>query len=187
MESMRRSKRGLLVWAGVALLTIGAGCASGLAKNTCLSVTSGPALNTYDGQPHVVVLHLFPLESEQGFRQADARDLLDDSEQIAGLAGGRFAFTIPPSGEIKWKEAMPPSTQSLGLLADYYRGPNDPPGTVKAVVRASCKWFRKPSVVLTPSNLLVRSGGETTSTSGVGWKSPPRARGPASWRPVANR
>lgn len=173
MNAAQWTKRLALLGLVAGLTAASSGCA-GRAVNTCLTVNSGPALNTFDGQPHVVVLYLFPLENEQGFRQADSRDLLDDPNRISGLAGGRFQFVVPPSEEIKWKEAMPPSTRTLGLLADYYRGPNDPPGTVKAVVRASCKWFRKPKVVLTPSNLLVRSGGETTTSSGIGWRQPTR-------------
>ena len=156
MALRRRAGRPLRLAWGVVLCLAWVGCA-GLTKPVpaCLSVTSGPALNTYDGQPHVVVLSIIALESTLGFEDADVRDLLENSGRVAGVVGPRLELTLAPSETRTFRESMPPTTQKLGIVADYYRAQDDPPGNLKAVVKATCGWFGTPKLVLTPKDLLV--------------------------------
>lgn len=115
---------------------------------------ASPNLNSYDGQAHVVALHLFPLETVLGFEEAQAADLLA-GVMPPGVTGSPLQLTVGPGEERGVEETLPPSARQLGIVADYYRASGDPPGTRKAVVPARCGLFRTPTVVLSPRDLLV--------------------------------
>jgi type VI secretion system VasD/TssJ family lipoprotein len=140
------------VAAGTLLL---AACASSPSpRDACLLVRASGSLNTYDGQPHVVVLQLYPLGTSGGFEQLSASDLLRGT-QPAGAAGPPLQVTIAPGEAREVRETFPAGTNHLGLLADYYREPGAGEGTRKAVVAAGCGRFGRVEVVLSPSDLLV--------------------------------
>ena len=67
---------------------------------------------------------------------------------------------VTPGGQVKvldfgLAKALDPDTVELGIIADYFRGADDPPGRRKAVVKATCGLFRTPKIRLTPTDLLV--------------------------------
>jgi predicted component of type VI protein secretion system len=135
---------------------IGAGCA-GAPKpvEACLRITSGTNLHTYDGQPHVVPLYIYALKSSLEFKQLDVQTLLAGDTRPAGVVEGPLELIIAPDSVVEFREALDPETLELGIVADYYRGPDDPPGSRKVVVRAKCGWFGTPKIRLTPTDLLL--------------------------------
>lgn len=143
--------------AGLALaaLVAAVGCAGApKPKEACLRVTSGPNLHTYDGQPHVLQLYIYALKSSLEFRQMDVQTLLAGDSKPAGVVEGPLELVVAPDSVVEFHEALAPETQELGIVADYYRGPNDPPGSRKLVVKATCGWFGTPKVRLTSTDLL---------------------------------
>ncbi len=62
---------------------------------------------------------------------------------------------VAPDQVVEFREALDPQTTELGIVADYYRTANDPPGQRKVIVGASCGMFGSPKVRLTPTDLLV--------------------------------
>jgi type VI secretion system VasD/TssJ family lipoprotein len=123
-------------------------------QDVCLEVRASPNLNTYDGQPHVVVLNLYPLETPGGFQQLSSGDLMG-GEKPAGAAGAPLQLTIAPGEQHPVRETFPANTKDIGIVADYYRAPGAPEGTRKLVVPAQCGRFGKTLVVLSPSDLVV--------------------------------
>jgi type VI secretion system VasD/TssJ family lipoprotein len=133
------------------------GC-SGAPKpvEACIVITSGTNLHTYDGQPHVVPLYIYALKSSLEFKQMDVQTILAASEPIEGVVEGPLELIVAPDSVVEFREVLNPDTHELGVIADYYRGPEDPPGSRKAVVPARCSWFRTPKLRLTPTDLLVQ-------------------------------
>ena len=121
----------------------------------CLTITSGTNLHTYEGQPHSLHLYLYPLETALEFEQADISMLLAGDDTPEGVIGGALELTIFPDQVVEFREALDPRTRQLGIVADYYRSANDPPGQRKAVVPAACGMFGSPAIRLTPTDLLV--------------------------------
>jgi predicted component of type VI protein secretion system len=140
-----------------AVLGVVALACSGAPKpvEACARITSGANLHTYDGQPHVVHVYFYALNSSMEFRQRDAQSLLAGADPPAGVVGGPLEMIVGPNSVKEFREALHPETAELGIIADYYRGPDDPPGTRKAVVKATCSLFGKPKIRLTPTDLLV--------------------------------
>jgi predicted component of type VI protein secretion system len=143
----------------VALLTaaaLGLGCAGNSRPvEACVQITSGTNLHTYDGQPHVLHVYFYALKSSLAFRQMDVQMLLAGTETPAGVVEGPLELIVAPSSVVEFREALDPDTVELGIVADYFRGPDDPPGRRKAVVKATCGLFRTPKIRLTPTDLLV--------------------------------
>jgi type VI secretion system VasD/TssJ family lipoprotein len=144
-----------VVGAAIAALALGGGtgCATSAVRESCIRLQASPDLNTYDGQPHVVVLTIYPLQSSLGFNQASSSDLVRGTKP-EGLAGNSLQYTVQPGESRMFREEFPGTTRDVGLVADYYRAPGDPEGSRKVVVPAKCGWWSKPRVVLAPRDLL---------------------------------
>jgi predicted component of type VI protein secretion system len=125
------------------------------AVEACVKITSGTNLHTYDGQPHVVHVYFYALKSSLEFRQMDVQALLAGNETPAGVVEGPLELIVAPDSVVEFREALDPETVELGIVADYFRGPDDPPGRRKGVVKATCGLFRTPKIRLTPADLLV--------------------------------
>jgi predicted component of type VI protein secretion system len=143
---------GSLLLAGALVAACGGGGAPE-PRRACVKVQASPNLNLYDGQPHAVTLYLYPLVGTLGFEQASVSDLLEGATP-PGVAGPRVPVTIGPSEEQTFEEAFPETAVYTGIVADYYRGPNDPEGSRRAVVPSRCG-FRTPAITLSPQDLLV--------------------------------
>jgi type VI secretion system VasD/TssJ family lipoprotein len=149
--------RGAIGWAAaLAAAALGIGCATQPKPvEACVQITSGTNLHTYDGQPHVVHVYFYALKSSLEFRQMDVRMLLAGTETPAGVVEGPLELIVAPSSVVEFREALDPETVELGIVADYFRGADDPPGRRKGVVKATCGLFRTPKIRLTPTDLLV--------------------------------
>jgi len=150
------SRIGIAVGAVVAL-GAAVGC-SGAPKpvDACLVITSGTNLHTYDGQPHVVPLYIYALQSSLEFKEMDVQTILAASDLPEGVVQGPLELIVAPDSVVEFREVLAPGTVELGIVADYYRGPDDPPGSRKAVVKAKCSMFGTPKLRLTPTDLLVQ-------------------------------
>jgi type VI secretion system VasD/TssJ family lipoprotein len=122
----------------------------------CFTLNAGANLNFYDGQSHVVVLYVYPLDSALAFDAANVEDLVGGSG-LSGALGKPRELTVAPNQEIAFNEQFPLNTTHIGLVADYYRAPGDPPGTRKASLAAKCpEEGPRPMVALTARDLLVK-------------------------------
>ena len=121
----------------------------------CLTITPSDKLHTYDGQPHVLPLSIYALSSTLAFERMDVSALLAGDTKPEGVMGGPLELLIYPGQVVEFHEVLDPQTQHLGIVADYYRRPNDPPGTRRVVVPADCGMFGNPSIRLTPTDILV--------------------------------
>ncbi len=119
----------------------------------CMDVQATPDLNLYDGQPHVVVLYVFPLKSQSDFQRMTADELLGGAT-APGIDPPR-QITVAPGQRVPFEETLPPMTTDVGLVADYYRRPGDPEGMRKAVVAADCGMFGRTSVTLSARDMTV--------------------------------
>ena len=135
-------------------LTVGWGCASPGVRQSCLRVEASPDLNSYDGQPHVTVLYLYPLESALGFEQMTVRELLRGGEP-ASLTGARRHVTVAPGENRTLRESFPRSTTYVGIVADFYRAKGQR-GRRKLLVPARCGFTRTPRIALLRSELSLR-------------------------------
>jgi len=147
------------MWRGVAVALVplalaAATCNGGGARRACLNLQASPSLNIYNGQPHVTVVYLYPLESRLGFEQMNATDLLKGAKP-AGLVGSRLQVTLAPGEQRRVDEMLPPTARQLGLVADFYRARGDPEGSRKAIVDPRCGFLRVPKLVLSQTDLLV--------------------------------
>ena len=120
----------------------------------CMEIQASPDLNLYNGQPHVVVLYIFPLKSQSDFERLTADELLG-GVTAPGIDAPR-QITVAPGQRIPFEETFPPMTTQVGLVADYYRRPGDPEGTRKAVAAAECGMFGKTSVILSARDMTVQ-------------------------------
>lgn len=141
--------------AAIALLASGCAKPPPTATAACLEVSASPNLNFYDGQPHVIVLYLYPLSSPAGFEQASVEDLLGGAAP-PGVLGPRHEITIGPGQTSTLEQSFPLNTTQIGVVADYYRAPGDAAGTRKATVPARCGKSGLPSAVLSARDLLVK-------------------------------
>jgi type VI secretion system VasD/TssJ family lipoprotein len=125
------------------------------AQQVCFTLNASPSLNSYDGQSHVVVLYVYPLESALAFDAANVDDLLSGAT-LAGALGKPREITVAPGQQITFDEQFSLSTTHVGIVADYYRAPGDPAGTRKVSVPAKCAKEGRPTVVLSARDVLVK-------------------------------
>ncbi len=120
--------------AAVALAAAFAACKSAPAgpPRLCLALEAASTLNLHDGEPHAVVLYLYPLENDTAFQEADAAELLGASATLVGMTGRRWDRTVLPGEARAVQEHLPERTQFVGLVADFYDGPR------KELVRPRC-------------------------------------------------
>ena len=71
-----------------------------------------------------------------------------------GLVGSRLQLTLSPGQSVAFREPLPPTATSLGVVADFYRAPGGDAGHQKLVVDARCGFFA-PKVVLSQNDLLL--------------------------------
>jgi type VI secretion system VasD/TssJ family lipoprotein len=121
----------------------------------CLTITPSDKLHTYDGQPHVLPLSIYALSSTLAFERMDISALLSGDQKPEGVVGGPLELLIYPGQIVEFHEVLDPQTTQLGIVADYYRRPNDPPGTRRVVVPAECGMFGNPEIRLSPTDILL--------------------------------
>src|SRR5262245_53504819 len=127
MRSIRRL--GGLGWVAIGAAAGALACASAPEPvEACLKIKAGPNLHTYDGQPHVLPLYSSALGSTLGFERMDVTTLLAGDAKPDGVVGGPLEVIVAPDQEVEFHEALDPKTTHLGIVADYYRAANDPPG-----------------------------------------------------------
>lgn len=121
--------------AAVALLAAALGCKSAPTgpPRLCLNIEATSTLNLHDGEPHAVVLYLYPLDNATAFQETDASELLGSATTLVGMTGRRWDRTIIPGEARAVQEHLPERTQFVGLVADFYDGPR------KELVRPRCE------------------------------------------------
>jgi type VI secretion system VasD/TssJ family lipoprotein len=138
----------------VALLAqgVGLGCASTpKPRKSCLSFDASEELNFYDGVPHPVTVYVYALSTPEGFEGALPDDLLVGTKP-AGALQPPVPITVQPGEHHSVQQLFPADTHQLGLLADFYRAPGDPLGTLTQVVPARCG-LRRPKLLLSRSDI----------------------------------
>ena len=115
----------------------------------CLEIGASPNLNLFDGQPHAVVLYLYPLQNVSAFQASDPRSMLNGARP-PGMTGERWEATVLPGEQREIREQLPRDTGSVGVIADFYTGPS------AAVVEVGCGMFGGAEVVLSASDLQRR-------------------------------
>jgi hypothetical protein len=81
--------------------------------------------------------------------------LLANDQKVEGVVGGPLELIVYPGQVVEFHEVLDPRTTQLGIVADYHRGADDPPGTRKVVVPADCGMFGNPGIRLSPTDILV--------------------------------
>lgn len=131
------------------------GCASASApKKACISFDVVDTLNLYDGRPHPLTLYIYPLSTTEGFEQTGADDLLAGARPAGVLAPPTPLTVEPGEQKIAFQDLFPVDTHHIGVVADYYRAPDDAEGSRRAVVPARCS-ILKPKLELSSSDLIV--------------------------------
>jgi type VI secretion system VasD/TssJ family lipoprotein len=152
---MRGPGRSQWVWLGP-LAIAALGCAGAPEPvEACLKITPSENLHTYNGQPHVLPIYVYSLSSSLAFERMEVPALLAGDQKVEGVVGGPLEVIVYPGKEVEFHEVLDPRTTHLGIVADYHRGPNDPPGARKVVVEADCGMFGDPEIRLTPTDILV--------------------------------
>ncbi|MBK7949155.1 MAG: type VI secretion lipoprotein TssJ [Deltaproteobacteria bacterium] len=123
-------------------------------RETCLTIKARASLNLYDGEAHALNLLLFPLAGATTFQETTVDDLLKN-ERIEGATGRPISLMVRPSEKREFREMLPPGTQFVGLVADFYQAGLDSPGNRRALVPARCKRFGTVKIVLTGRDLVV--------------------------------
>jgi type VI secretion system VasD/TssJ family lipoprotein len=137
------STKGELGYQVSASVAVGAPAAGGTAitdpssPRLCLRVEASPRLNYFSGQPHVVRLVLYPLESSLAFEQAD-EDALLRGTQPAGVVGAAIQLKVVPGETRALADPLPPNVRAIGVVADFYRPPGSREGRRKATLPSSC-------------------------------------------------
>ncbi len=132
----------------IALLPL-LGCASrSKPREVCVNLEASERLNLYDSTSHPITVYVYPLSSSSAFEQTSVGELLEDVVP-QGVVAPPVPITVAPGEKRMFREMFPAETQQLGILADYYRAPNDPEGTRTVVLPARCG-MRKPGVILSP-------------------------------------
>jgi type VI secretion system VasD/TssJ family lipoprotein len=144
----------------LATLALAAAAAPGCAGapkpiEACLTIIPSEKLHTYDGQPHVLPLSIYALSSTLAFERMEVSALLSGDQKPEGAIGGPLELLVYPGQKIEFHEVLDPQTKQLGIVADYYRSPSDPPGRRRVVVPAECGMFGNPEIRLTPTDILV--------------------------------
>jgi type VI secretion system VasD/TssJ family lipoprotein len=121
----------------------------------CLTITPSDKLHTYDGQPHVLPVYVYALGSTLGFERMEVSTLLAGDQKPEGVLGEKLELIVFPGKVVEFHEVLDPKTTQLGIVADYYRTPGDPPGTRKVIVPAACGMFSNPTIRLSPTDILV--------------------------------
>jgi len=116
-------------------------------ERLCLEIDASKELNLFDGQPHVVVLHFYPLENATAFQATDVRDLIRGAKP-AGVAGESWQTVALPGQKLKLTEPLPPKTTQLGIVADYYHGPS------RVIVPTKCDSDARP-IALSDSEIAL--------------------------------
>jgi type VI secretion system VasD/TssJ family lipoprotein len=111
-------------------------------------------LNLYQGEPHPVTLLVYPLTSAVAFEQTSVSSLLEGKRPV-GAPVPPIPFTISPGEERLFEDSFGPATTEIGIVADFYRAPEDPEGSRLQVVPAECGWF-KTTLVLSPRDIYVK-------------------------------
>jgi type VI secretion system VasD/TssJ family lipoprotein len=120
------------------------------ALRVCLGIEASANLNLFDGQPHVVVLYLYPLQNSTAFQASDPRDLVSGTKPL-GLTGEPWEITVLPGQTLALDEPLPRDTSKVGIVADYYRGPR------RVVASASCDDSSGAKLVLSTSDARVEN------------------------------
>jgi predicted component of type VI protein secretion system len=107
------------------------------APRLCLRISASPRANFHGGQPHVVRLVIYPLESALGFEQASDDSLLAGTKP-KGALGEPIDVRVVPGETRSVADPLPAAARSLGIVADYFRAPGAAAGRRKITASASC-------------------------------------------------
>jgi type VI secretion system VasD/TssJ family lipoprotein len=144
---MSQSRRYLGILTAVLAL---AGCTTLLPPpappQSCLDVEASANLNQFEGQPHVVVLYFFALQSQTGFLDGDLRRYVN-GEKPGGMIGEPWQATVLPGQRTELKQQLPRDTPYVGVVADFYRKASG------AVLEPSCGMFGGDKIVLSATDL----------------------------------
>ena len=111
--------------------------ADATAPRMCLEVEASPRLNFFSGQPHVVRIVLYPLESALAFEQASTDALLRGSSP-GGLVGSAVQVKVVPGETRQIVDPLPPNVRAIGVVADFYRPPGSRDVPRKTTLDANC-------------------------------------------------
>lgn len=114
----------------------------------CLEIEASSRLNFFSDQPHVLVLHIYPLSNGTTFGTLSARDMIA-GERPSGMTEDRRTLEVEPGQSIALADPLPRDTVELGLLADFYGSAK------KAIVSAECGLFRGEKILLSANDLQV--------------------------------
>jgi len=112
-----------------------------------LLLQATPNLNTHDGQAHVVVVYMYPVESGFGFQQSTVDDLVS-GRNPEGIVGSRIELTLTPGQRLPFEKIFSDQVSQFGIVADYYHAPSEPEGARKVLVPADCKPDAPPRMLL---------------------------------------
>jgi type VI secretion system VasD/TssJ family lipoprotein len=120
----------------------------------CLEIEASARLNLTDGEPHALVVYLFPLENATAFDETDARDLLAvaDGGKLVGLSGPVLDVTLLPAEVRRVRERFQDRTVAVGLVADFYGGPR------KAVLDPVCNEKKPRRLLLLADDVQTDAG-----------------------------
>ena len=150
----RHTMRSLCAWVALTAFVSGCGAGSLRPREVCILIEAGPSLNLYDGEAHALNLLIYPLTGPAAFREASVDDLVS-AHGIAGAAGPAISVMLSPGEVREVREAFPPATAYVGVVANYYQGGFDNPGNRRAVIEGRCSLFGTDKVTLTARDLLV--------------------------------
>ena len=137
-------------------LLILAACAGNSFKprEVCLVIEASPSLNLYDGEAHALNLFIYPMTALSAFEESSIDDLVA-GRKVDGATGAPLSIMVSPEEVREVREAFPPATGVIGVVADYYQAGTESSGIRRGIVEGKCSFFGSDTVVLTARDLLV--------------------------------
>lgn len=115
----------------------------------CVELAASSNLNQFSGEPHLVVVHFFPLSNRKAFMSADLSALVRGEHGLQ-TTGDVWEEEMLPGQVKEMRETLPRDTLFIGLVADFFRQPS------RVTIEAECPTLGKPHVVLSASDLQVK-------------------------------
>ena len=128
------------------------GCSTPTGRRVCLDFVASEDMNLFDGEPHAVVVRLYPLQERASFERLSADELIEGAKP-EGMLGNPYETTIVPGEKRELRERFPLETLFIGIVADYYRASGDASGVRSMTTRGGCGWFSTRRIALGPRDL----------------------------------
>jgi type VI secretion system VasD/TssJ family lipoprotein len=150
-KTAKRSRTAKLgAWVAVGLLGCGIfGGGQPDPPEFCVELEASSNLNQFSGEPHLVVVHFFPLSNRKAFMSADLSALVTGEHGLQ-TTGDVWEEEMLPGQVKEMRETLPRDTLFIGLVADFFRQPS------RVTIEAECPTLGKPHVVLSASDLQVK-------------------------------